>query len=167
MIEFRKKQTSTIDNIFILALLTLFSAVAFLVVFIGAKEYHSIADSMSDNYKTRTVASYLQEKLNQNDVENSISVSSVGGCNAISIRKTVNASDYYTFVYCYDGYLWEITGSSTLTVSPGDGQRVIEAHGLSADYITDNLIKLTVTDALDNTRAMYVSLDSAQQSDIY
>lgn len=162
MIEFRKTHRHTIDNIFVLVLLTLFCAVALLVVFIGAKEYHSIANAMSDNYKTRTVTSYIQQKLNQNDIEKCISITSVGDCPAISIRKNVNDSDYHTCIYCYDGYLWEITCQSYLAVNPGDGLKVIEAQGFSADYITDNLIELTVTDALYNTRHLYVSLNSTQ-----
>lgn len=162
MIEFRKTHRHTIDNVFVLILLTLFSAIAFLVVFIGAKEYRSIANSMSDNYKTRTVASYLQEKLNQNDAGKCISVTSVGDCNAISIRRNINDSDYYTCIYCYDGYMWEITTQSSSSVNPGDGQKIIEACGFNAGYITDNLIKLTVTDALGDTRYMYVSLNSTQ-----
>ena len=162
MIEFRKTHRHTIDNIFVLVLLTLFSAVALLVVFIGAKEYHSIANAMSDNYKTRTVTSYLQEKLNQNDAGQCISVTYVGDCPAVSIRRNANGSDYYTYIYCYNGYLWEITGQTSLAVNPGDGLKVIEANGFSASYITDNLIKLTVTDALDHTRHLYVSLNSTQ-----
>lgn len=162
MIEFRKTHRHTIDNIFVLTLLTLFCAVALLVVFIGAKEYHSIANAMSDNYNTRTVTSYLQEKLNQNDIEKCISITSVGDCPAISTQKNVNDSDYNTYIYCYNGYLWEITCQSSLSVNPGDGLKVIEAYGFSADYITDNLIELTVTDALDYTRHLYVSLNSTQ-----
>lgn len=39
-----------------------FAATAFLVVSIGAKQYHSIADSMTANYETRTVSSYHGRK---------------------------------------------------------------------------------------------------------
>ena len=68
MLELKKTPEHTIDRVFLLALLALFAATAFLVVSIGAKQYHSIADSMTANYETRTVSSYLEEKMNQNDV---------------------------------------------------------------------------------------------------
>ena len=54
MLELKKTPEHTIDRVFLLALLALFAATAFLVVSIGAKQYHSIADSMTANYETRT-----------------------------------------------------------------------------------------------------------------
>lgn len=65
MLELKKTPEHTIDRVFLLALLALFAATAFLVVSIGAKQYHSITDSMTANYETRTVSSYLEEKMNQ------------------------------------------------------------------------------------------------------
>ena len=59
MLELKKTPEHTIDRVFLLALLALFAATAFLVVSIGAKQYHSITDSMTANYETRTVSSYL------------------------------------------------------------------------------------------------------------
>ena len=78
MLELKKTPEHTIDRVFLLALLALFAATAFLVVSIGAKQYHSIADSMTANYETRTVSSYLEEKMNQNDVAGSVAVTSIG-----------------------------------------------------------------------------------------
>ena len=63
MLELKKTPEHTIDRVFLLALLALFAATAFLVVSIGAKQYHSIADSMTANYETRTVSSYLEEMM--------------------------------------------------------------------------------------------------------
>ena len=54
MLELKKTPEHTIDRVFLLALLALFAATAFLVVSIGAKQYHSITDSMTANYETRT-----------------------------------------------------------------------------------------------------------------
>ena len=77
MLELKKTPEHTIDRVFLLALLALFAATAFLVVSIGAKQYHSIADSMTANYETRTVSSYLEEKMNQNDMAGSVAVTSI------------------------------------------------------------------------------------------
>ena len=90
MLELKKTPEHTIDRVFLLALLALFAATAFLVVSIGAKQYHSIADSMTANYETRTVSSYLEEKMNQNDVAGSVAVTSIGAFPAIALSETVN-----------------------------------------------------------------------------
>lgn len=105
MLELKKTPEHTIDRVFLLALLALFAATTFLVVSIGAKQYHSIADSMTANYETRTVSSYLEEKMNQNDVAGSVAVTSIGAFPAIALSETVNDAIYTTYIYCYDGYL--------------------------------------------------------------
>ena len=139
MLELKKTPEHTIDRVFLLALLALFAATTFLVVSIGAKQYHSIADSMTANYETRTVSSYLEEKMNQNDVAGSVAVTSIGAFPAIALSETVNDAIYTTYIYCYDGYLREITVSDGTTVLPGDGQKIIETKALAIDMVSSNL----------------------------
>ena len=98
MLELKKTPEHTIDRVFLLALLALFAATAFLVVSIGAKQYHSIADSMTANYETRTVSSYLEEKMNQNDVAGSVAVTSIGAFPAIALSETVNDTIYNLYL---------------------------------------------------------------------
>ena len=143
MLELKKTPEHTIDRVFLLALLALFAATAFLVVSIGAKQYHSIADSMTANYETRTVSSYLEEKMNQNDVAGSDTI-------------------YTTYIYCYDGYLREITVSDGTTVLPGDGQKIIETKALAIDMVSSNLYCFTITDTTGYTYPLYISLNAKQ-----
>ena len=63
MLELKKTPEHTIDRVFLLALLALFAATAFLVVSIGAKQYHSIADSMTANYE-KAFGKYLNPEEN-------------------------------------------------------------------------------------------------------
>ena len=81
---------------------------------------------MTANYETRTVSSYLEEKMNQNDVAGSVAVTSIGAFPAIALSETVNDTIYTTYIYCYDGYLREITVSDGTTVLPGDGQKSLK-----------------------------------------
>ena len=156
MLELKKTPEHTIDRVFLLALLALFAATAFLVVSIGAKQYHSIADSMTANYETRTVSSYLEEKMNQNDVAGSVAVTS------IALSETVNDTIYTTYIYCYDGYLREITVSDGTTVLPGDGQKIIETKALAIDMVSSNLYCFTITDTTGYTYPLYISLNAKQ-----
>lgn len=162
MLELKKSQEHTIDRVFILALLALFAATAFLIVSIGAKQYKSIADTMTENYETRTVSSYLEEKMNQNDISGSVVITAIGDCQAIALSENINDAVYTTYIYCYDGYLREITVSEGTQVSPGDGQKVIEAYGLAIDMVTSNLFRFTVTDSTGYTYPLYISLNAKQ-----
>ena len=162
MLDLKKTPAHTIDRIFILALLALFAATAFLLVSIGARQYKSIADSMTTNYETRNVSSYLGEKMNQNDVAGSVVVSSVGSAPAIALSETLNDNVYTTYIYCYDGYLREITVSADTVVSPGDGQKIIEADRLLIDMVSSNLYCFTITDHTGYTYPLYISLNAKQ-----
>ena len=155
MLELKKTPEHTIDRVFLLALLALFAATAFLVVSIGAKQYHSIADSMTANYETRTVSSYLEEKMNQNDVAGSVAVTSIGAFPAIALSETVNDTIYTT-------YIREITVSDGTTVLPGDGQKIIETKALAIDMVSSNLYCFTITDTTGYTYPLYISLNAKQ-----
>ncbi len=162
MIELKKTPEHTVDRIFILVLLTMFAAIAFLLVFTGARQYHSIADGMTTNYESRTIASYLREKMNQSDVQGQVSLSSVGDCAALALREKANDAVYITYIYSFDGYLYEITVLDGTEVSEGDGQKVMEVKGLDMEMLNSQLYEFKVTDASDSTYTMYISLNTKQ-----
>lgn len=160
VIEFKKTNEHTIDSVFLLTLLVMFSATAVLVVFIGARQYQTIANRMESNYETRTAASYLEEKINQNDLAGCVEIASVEGHEAICLLKKANEKTYCTYIYCYDGYLYEITVAASQPVALGDGLQIIPATGFHADYVNSRLICLTLTDTAHTPRLLYVSLNS-------
>ena len=90
MIELKKTPEHTVDRVFVLALLALFVAVAFILVFTGARQYRSIADGMTENFNERTIASYLREKMNQNDMEGAVSLTTIGDCQALALEEEAN-----------------------------------------------------------------------------
>ena len=49
MVRLNRSNSRTIDTFFILALLALFAITSFLVIVIGARQYHSIAARMTEN----------------------------------------------------------------------------------------------------------------------
>ena len=98
MVRLNRSNSRTIDTFFILALLALFAITSFLVIVIGARQYHSIADRMTENYETRTAASYLVEKFHQHDVSGSVSIVDLDGTPAISLSQIVNERSYFTYI---------------------------------------------------------------------
>ena len=72
----------------------------------------------------------IWKKNESNDVAGSVAVTSIGAFPAIALSETVNDAIYTTYIYCYDGYLREITVSDGTTVLPGDGQKIIETKHL-------------------------------------
>lgn len=162
MTELKKTPEHTVDRVFVLALLALFVAVAFILVFTGARQYRSIADGMTENFNERTIASYLREKMNQNDMEGAVSLTTIGDCQALALEEEANEAVFTTYIYCYGGRLYEITVSDGTDVLPGDGQEIMELQGLDIKMINPQLYEFSVTDALDRNYSIYAALNTKQ-----
>lgn len=158
----KRSSNYTVDSVFILALMALFGIISVYVIMIGAKQYKSIADRMSENYETRTVASYLEEKLSQSDVSGSADVVMLDSVEALVLTDNINGQLYNTYIYAYDGYLLEITVSDGTEVSPGSGQKLIETGSLKMDMVSSNLFHFTITDTTGMDYSLFVSLKSKQ-----
>lgn len=157
MVRLTRNNSRAIDTFFILALLALFAITSFFVIIIGARQYHSIANQMTENYETRTASSYLVEKFNQNDVAGSVSITDVEGIPAITLTQTIHEQDYTTYIYAYEGYLREITVSEGTVITPASGQKIVEAAALNIKAFSNNLYCFTLTDSYGNTCPVYIS----------
>ena len=160
MVRLNQSDSRSIDSFFILGLLALFAITSFFVIIIGARQYHSIADRMTENYETRTAASYLIEKFHQHDSSDAVSIADLDGIPAISFTQTINEKAYHTLIYAYEGYLREITISDDSHITPSSGQKIIETGGLSVKVCSGNLYCLYLTDTLGNTNPIYISLNA-------
>ena len=160
MVRLNQNSRHTLDSAFILALLAVFSITSFFVIIIGARQYHSIADRMTENYETRTAASYLVEKFHQYDVAEAVTITELDGIPAISFSQVINERSYQTLIYAYGGYLREITVSTDSLIHPESGQKIIEAAQLTITECTGNLYCLTLTDSYGTTTPVYISLNA-------
>jgi len=157
MVRLNRNNSRAIDTFFILALLALFAITSFFVIIIGARQYHSIANQMTENYETRTAASYLVEKFNQNDAEGSVTLTDMEGIPAIALTQTIRKQQYTTYIYAYEGYLREVTVSASAAVTPASGQKIVEAAALDITACSRNLYCFTITDTYGNVSPIFVS----------
>ena len=160
MMQLRKSSGHTIDMVFILGILAVFGITSFFVILVGAKQYQATANRMSDNYETRTISSYLEEKLNQNDICGSGTVVQLESSDALALTQTINEQSYTTYIYAYDGYLWEITVTSDTPVVPGSGQKILETKELEIEALSSNLYQFTITSTIGDEYSLYVSSNS-------
>lgn len=158
--KLRKSSAPTIDMVFILALLAIFGITSFFVIMIGAKQYQSIADGMSDNYENRTISSYLEEKMNQSDISGSCSIVTLNSVDALALTQTINEKSYTTYFYSFNGYLWEITVTSDTAITLGSGQKIIESGPIAIKALSSNLYQFTITSTSGDSYSQLVSFNS-------
>ena len=160
MVRLNRTRSSSIDIFFILVLLALFAITSFAILMIGAKQFHTTTNRMSENYETRTTATYLVEKFHQHDAAGSVSIVDIQGTPAISLTKKENEMLYTTYIYAYDGYLKECTVSEGTPVTVFSGQNIIETAALSIKSFGGNLYCFTLTDTYGNSCPIYISLNA-------
>ena len=164
-----KSRSHQADSFFVMLLFFLFALTAFILVLIGVKQYKSTANAMNYNYEVRTVASYLREKVRQNDSDAAISVETINGTKALCLKNTINDIVYNTFIYYYGGSLRElyVQDGSSYNLDSGPRPPAPRAHdlffffgGLDMTETTDKMITVTITDTSGSTTDTYCSVNS-------
>jgi hypothetical protein len=113
---------------------------------------------MDYNYQVRTVSSYLEEKIRQNDALGQIEVGSISGTEALVLSSTEGENTYRTYIYCYDGYLRELFLMEGASVGPESGQKIMELTDFSVSNVSENLLKVTFTSEEGTAFPVYLSL---------
>lgn len=160
MLRLDNRRSTKIDGVFVIALFTMFAVTAFLLILIGAKQYQNTADTMDSNYETRTISSYLTEKLRQNDADGSITITEIDGTHALALKTTENDITYVTYIYYYENALREIVVNDASVFSLETGQEIIQTGGFSAEVVSDNLLKITITTIKGQKQTLYLTLHS-------
>lgn len=158
MAIYTQRTTKKIDSIFVLALITLFAATSFILVLIGAKQYRFVTNIMNENHENRTAASYLTEKIRQQDAANAITLCDLDGVTALSILATEEGFSYITYIYYYEGTLRElvVTEHSVFTLS--SGQAIIEMQGLELTFESSSLLRAEITNTRGEKQVLFLPL---------
>lgn len=145
-----------VDILFVLTLFCIFTASALLLVIMGARIYKSTVNNMNAHYESRTSESYLTEKFRQNDIYDSIKISTLEGNTALCLYQTVDSVSYCTYLYYYNGSLYELlvrAGSDIGGDMISAGNPILQLSDFSVEHITDTLYEMnfTTTDGEDCT----------------
>lgn len=160
MLHLDNRRANKIDSIFVIALFTVFAITSFLLIFIGAKQYQHTARAMDTNYESRTISSYLREKVRQNDSACAIYICELEGTTALALETIENEVSYITYIYYYDEAIREIMVTEDSVFSLSSGQEIVKTNGFSAEQTDTNLIKITITTSEGASEQIFLSLHS-------
>ncbi len=160
MLRLDNRRSTKIDSVFVIALFTMFAVTAFLLILIGAKQYQHTADTMDANYESRTISSYLTEKIRQSDSQGQISIVELENLSALALETVENDVTYITYIYYYDNALREIVVNDSSVFSLGTGQEIIKTGGFETELLDDDLLKITITTTNEEKQTLFLSLHS-------
>ena len=111
-------------------LLFCFFAVSVLLVLLqGADLYKRLNQQSQLAYDQRTCSGYLTEKIRQAPGVPSIHPYGVG--DGMQFDEIIAGEVWTTWIYCYDGWIWEYFGSDSVPESPDLGEKIFPAESLS------------------------------------
>ena len=159
--EFKNKtQNHIIDLLFTLALFCVFAATSLAVVIIGANVYKNTVSKMDNNFRVRTSAAYISEKIRQNDKVGAVYVSQIQKEPALVLEQEHEENIYQTWIYSYEGTLREVFTEKGTDILPSDGQEIMQIQDLEIRKLLDNLIEFSVIGEDGKTTTQLICLRS-------
>lgn len=123
-----KEKRMEITRVLALLTLTVFALCLLLVLLGGAGVYRNLVDRGEENHNRRAALHYLTTRVRQADA---VDIGTFQGCEALILEEQIRGETYLTWVYCWDGWLWELYAVPGGMFSPEDGQKILEAESLS------------------------------------
>lgn len=108
-----------------LMVFALFTLCLGMVLLTGAQSYRALVADSEANYEKRTAIRYLTTRVRQAE---RITVEDFGGSDALVVVETAENETYLTRIYCYDGALRELFSTAEASLSPADGEIIVDAE---------------------------------------
>lgn len=171
MLRLRNNSSGKIDTVFVLGLFTMFAATAFLLVLLGIKQYNHTREVSAENYEMRTLCSYLQEKIRQNDSANSIDITILQDSDgeehaALTFFTTENDITFITYIYYYDGILRELVVTDNSVYSLSSGQSIMDISDFTPEFISNDLLYVTITGSDGRESELYFTINASDGKEV-
>lgn len=155
-----KQQRHIIDTLFVITLFCVFALSAIFLITIGANIYGKTVNNMEDNFNSRTALAYVTEKMRQSDSSDSFSIGTYYECPALIISSKIANTQYYTYLYEYNGYLKELMIREGITLDPDTGQNIIAVSDFRLTQINEHLMNCTITLNNNQSYNLYITIHS-------
>ncbi len=160
-----KTKTKKIDisSVTPFVLFAFFAICVMVVLLLGAKLYRAQTQRDLIGYNQRTVSQYISTRLRQSDKYDSYFVADFNDKlpksdgNAFFFTETINGAEYYTCIYCHDGYLYELFAAKNDAWEIDAGERILQVKSVS--FINEGKnIKVNITHTDDRLQTLIINL---------
>lgn len=155
--RFQTRHRHVIDLIFPIALFFVFAASSLSVLVLAADVYASTTARLSVNDESRTVLSYLSEKIRQNDADGAIRTVVIDGVDCLAMSADYNGTACTTYIYVYDGMLKELFINDGIPIPLKEGKDIMEISSLSIERLDDRIYLFTAVDSQGTESSLIAS----------
>ncbi|MBE5910840.1 DUF4860 domain-containing protein [Pseudobutyrivibrio sp.] len=140
-----RSRKHNIDIMFLMILFLIFTFSAVSVLLMAVNSYRSVVNANESNANARTAIAYIREVVRQHDSAGVIDISTIDGCDCIRMSE---GTDYYLYIYEYDGYLMELEAKENSGVTADFGSKILEINSLDISLEKDsNTMQIEIENA--------------------
>lgn len=156
----RKSRTPVTMAFSAILLSALFAGSAFLVLLFGARVYESVLNQSAEAYTSRTLLTYITEKIRHSDSEGNVAVRETNGISALVLESEQADEKIRTYIYEYEGSVRELTVTSAAKWNPEDGDAIFRVSDFEAEEMQPGLLYFSCADREGNRADTYVQIHS-------
>lgn len=141
-----QKGSTMVEMIMVMALLALFGITIYTLIYSGESTQDRILQEKNAQSDARIALSYINVRLRQNDVNGKIAVEKIEltGENAIVIKERDEDYAYDTWIFCYDGKLFECFTDPDVQPTELGSFYIVDSEGVETELNDDGTITNTV-----------------------
>ena len=124
----RRTVQHSMQGVFVFVLLGLFAVMSTLMVLLGAQMYRNTVDRSTANNEDRVLSAYVRSMIRAEDTRDAMVVGEYDGVKTLAMREDLDGEPYVTWLYCYDGQMYEYFTSDDGTFNPESGTAICLAQ---------------------------------------
>ncbi len=129
--------------IFTMLLYLIIVMLSVMIISLGKNIYDNINEDRNTNYELRVSLSYIANKIRQSDKMNTVEIKKLNDTNAVVINEVHEDEEYQTWIYFYDGAIYEMLTDADSTFELSDGMKVVDVDLFKIEAVEDDLYKFT------------------------
>ena len=152
----------SMQGVFVFVLLGLFAVMSTLMVLLGAQMYRGTVERSELNNDFRVLNAYVRSMARAEDSAGAVAVEDLDGTRALALYEDIEGDSYVTWIYQYEGELYELFTEADSAFDPEDGTAICAANSFDA-AVEGNLVRVSMTDADDEPCTVQVALRCAAE----
>ena len=149
------------QGVFVFVLLGLFAVMSTLMVLLGAQMYRGTVEKATENGENRLLGAYVRSMVRAEDTSGAMEIGEYNGVKTLAMREDLDGEMYVTWLYCYDGQLYEWFTSDDGDFSPESGTAICPAQRFEP-RLENGLLTVDMTNGKGDQETVCVALRCAK-----
>ena len=156
----RRTVQHSMQGAFVFVLLGFFALLSTLMVLLGAQMYRNTVDHAAKNNEGRVLGAYVRSMVRAEDALDAVSIEEHDGVKALAMYEEIDGEGYVTWLYEYEGQLYEQFTDADREFSPQSGTAICAAKHFEPT-LEDGLLTVALVNGAGSADTVRVNLRCA------